>query len=232
MRIGREAAGVGPAVAGLLAEAPQLLLADPPLEERPRVDAGRRVALDVDQVAAVVLVRRAPEVVEADLVERGGGLERRDVAAELRRLLVGLQHRRQRVPADQRADAPLDRLVGRQLGAVLDADRVDVRRGRVQRRGDAARSGPRHQTLEQRCGAVAAVVVEDRFEGLDPLLGLDGIYIMVGHGARDGEGLRSDADTGACRDACILVYKLPSRGNHRGGRQISPERPGSPTTAA
>ena len=48
VRIGRQALAVD-----LLAEVEQLLLGQPALEEGARVDAGRAVALDVDQVAAV-----------------------------------------------------------------------------------------------------------------------------------------------------------------------------------
>ncbi len=52
MRIGRQALA-----ADLLAEIEQLLLGEPPLEEGAGVDAGRGMALDVDEVAAVVLGR-------------------------------------------------------------------------------------------------------------------------------------------------------------------------------
>ena len=76
-----------------------------------------------------VLRRRVPEVVEADLVERRRRLVAGDVPAELRRLLVRLQHRRHRVPADELADLALDRLSPGYGGSALRRDRVDVRRG-------------------------------------------------------------------------------------------------------
>ena len=88
----------------------------------------------------MLLRRRVPEVVEADLVERRRRLVAGDVPAELRGLLVGLQHRRHRVPADQRADAPLDRLVARILRLLADRDRVDVRR-RARRAAATRRRG-------------------------------------------------------------------------------------------
>ena len=117
-----------PLLADLLAEAPELVLAQSALQERARVEAGRTVALDEDEVAAVLRGGRVPEVVEADLVERRRRLVAGDVPAELGGLLVGLQHRRHRVPADERAQAPLDRLVARVLRLLVDGDRVDVRR--------------------------------------------------------------------------------------------------------
>ena len=97
-----------PALADLLAEAVHLLLADPALEERARVDARRAVALDVEQVAHEVVGGRVEEVVEADVVERRRAREARDVAAELGALAVGLHDQRERVPADDRADPVLE----------------------------------------------------------------------------------------------------------------------------
>jgi hypothetical protein len=49
----------------LLAEAVELRLGDAALEERARVHAGRRVALEEDRVAAAGVVLAAEEVVEA-----------------------------------------------------------------------------------------------------------------------------------------------------------------------
>ena len=80
----------------------------PAFEERARVDAGRRVALEVDDVAVVVVALALEEVVEPDFVERGGRGEGRDVAADAVFDLVGLDDHRQRVPAHQALDAALD----------------------------------------------------------------------------------------------------------------------------
>lgn len=77
MRVGRQAVA-----AGLLAEVVELLLGDPAVEEGAGVDAGGGVALEEDLVAAVALVLAPEEVVEAHVVEGGGGGEGRDVAAD------------------------------------------------------------------------------------------------------------------------------------------------------
>ena len=103
MRIGRDALAVD-----LLAEVQQLLLGQAALEKGAGIDAGRGMALDKDQVAAVALVGAVPEMHEAGVVERGGGLEAGDVAAEFRAFLVGLQHDGRGVPADGGADPLLD----------------------------------------------------------------------------------------------------------------------------
>ena len=65
----------------------------------------------------MILRAGPPEVVEADLVERLGRLVARDVAAELRRLGVRLQHDRDRVPAHERGREPLELRVAGQLGS-------------------------------------------------------------------------------------------------------------------
>ena len=95
--------GVGrqPLATDLLAEIEELLFAEAALQKSARVDTGRRMALDVDQVPVVLLRRGVPEPHEADVVQRGGRLEAGDVTTQLRRLLVGPQYRRSRVPADQ-----------------------------------------------------------------------------------------------------------------------------------
>ena len=86
----------------------ELLRAQAPFEERPRVDAGCGVALEVDDVAVVVLALALEEVVEADFVQGGGRGERRDVPADAVFRLVRLDDHRQRVPADQALDAAFD----------------------------------------------------------------------------------------------------------------------------
>ncbi|MGY3033913.1 hypothetical protein ACVIIV_003083 [Bradyrhizobium sp. USDA 4354] len=116
---------------GLLAKAEKLVLAEPALEKRARVDAGRTVALEQDQLAAMVLRRRMPEMAEADIIGRCGRLEARNVTAELGALLVGAQHDRERVPADDRAQLVFDGAVAR-LGRLLaQRNRVAIGRPRL-----------------------------------------------------------------------------------------------------
>ncbi len=59
-------------VAVLLTEPVELGLGQPTLEERPGVDAGGSMALDVDLVATAFVVTATEEVVEADLKQGGG----------------------------------------------------------------------------------------------------------------------------------------------------------------
>src|SRR6185436_10373138 len=99
--------GAQPVAADLAPEAVELLLRQAALEERPRIDARRRVALEEHLVAAARMVLAAEEVVEPDLVQAGRAGVRGEVATDAAVGAVGPQDHRDRVPADQPADAPL-----------------------------------------------------------------------------------------------------------------------------
>ena len=98
VRVGRQPA-VRPGL--LLAERVELLRGQASLEERPRVHAGRRVALEVDLVAAARVVLAAEEVVQPDLVQRRDRRVGRDVAADRDVGALGAGHHHRGVPADQ-----------------------------------------------------------------------------------------------------------------------------------
>src|SRR5207302_612509 len=66
-----------------LAEIVHLLRGESTEHERARIDPGRRVSLDEDQVATVLCGWRVPEVVESDVVERGRRCVARDVPANI-----------------------------------------------------------------------------------------------------------------------------------------------------
>ena len=160
------------AVLDLLAEVQQLLLVEPALEERAGVDAGGAVALDVDLVAAAGVVLAAEEVVEADLVEAGRGLVGRDVAADLeaRPVRVGDHHRG--VPADERADPPLDLLVAGEPRLALGRDGVDVVGAAQRGHADVQLAGLLEQPQHHVARPLAAALVDQLVEGLEPVAGL------------------------------------------------------------
>ena len=164
----------------LLAEAVELLLGEPALQVRARVVARRGVALEVDEVAAVLVGRRVPEVVVADLVQGRQRLEGRDVAAELGGQLVRAHDHRHRVPANDRAQPPLERgspgsFASRAGGIVFTYGVVMLAIGPLPAscaRCDGAR--------EDLAGAIGAVVLDDGIDGLEPLGGLDRIDVSSG----------------------------------------------------
>ena len=172
VRVGRQ-----PAAAGLLPELVQLLLGQASFHERPGVDAGRGVALQVDQVPAMALGRGVPEVVEAHVVQGRGGLEARDVPAQLGGFLVGPQHDGHRVPPDHRPDGVLDHLVARVGPLPLRRDGVQVRGVRRVRHRGAVAARLRHQLVQQEGRPAWAVELQHRIEGIEPFAGLGRIQV-------------------------------------------------------
>ena len=161
----------------LLPEAVQLLLGEPALEERAGVHAGGGVPLVEDLVAAAGVVLAAEEVVEADLVERGGRGVGRDVAADLDAGALRPVHHDRGVPPGVGADALLDLLVAGEPRLGLGRDRVDVVGAAQARHADLVLAGPLEQAQHEVPGAVAARVVDDRVERLEPLGGLGGVDV-------------------------------------------------------
>ena len=161
-----------PAAVDLAAEPVELLLGEPPLEERARVDARRRVALVEDLVAEAAVALAPEEVVEADVVEAGGRRERREVPAEGVEPVVRPVDHRHRVPADVGADPPLEELVAREPGLLLAGDGVDVVGADHRRHADALLPCALHEAGEEVAGTGTAADVDDGVEGIEPLLGL------------------------------------------------------------
>ena len=82
-----------------------------------------------------------------------------------------------RVPPDVGADAPLDVLVAGEPGLALRRDRVDVVGGGQRRHADLALTGALEQAQHDVAGALAAALVDDAVERLDPLERLLGIDV-------------------------------------------------------
>src|SRR4051812_13003513 len=122
VRVRRQTVG---SLRDLLAEAVELLLGQPALEEGAGVHAGGAVTLDEYLVAGLATLLAAEEVVEADLVEAGAGRVGRDVAADVGGRVGAGDHDRG-VPADEGADPSLDELVAGEPRLRFGRDRVDV----------------------------------------------------------------------------------------------------------
>ena len=113
----------------LAAEVLQVVFREATQQERPGVDARRRVSLKKHLVGRLAALFAVEEVIERHFVERGGRGEGRDVPADARALPVRPHDHRHRIPADDALDAPLDLAVAGVLGLLIDGNRVDVGRG-------------------------------------------------------------------------------------------------------
>ncbi len=169
--------------AGFLTEVGELLLADPALDEGAGVDAGRGVALEIDQVAASVAFRCPEKMVEADFIQGGGRLIAGDVAAHAGRFFVGAHHASDSVPADQGLDPALQGGIARMLFLKVNRDGVHIRRGGVIRQIGAGPTGLVDQPFEQVVSALGAFLFDDRGQGVQPLAGFLRVEIggMVRH---------------------------------------------------
>ena len=124
MRIAGEAAST---LTDLAAEVIEVVFGESSLQKRAGVHARGGVALEVDVVARRTVVLAAEEVVEANLVERRGTSERRQVTTDALGVLVGAHHHGRGVPADVGANASLDVLVAGEPRLVFARNAVHVR---------------------------------------------------------------------------------------------------------
>ena len=193
-RVGVRRQPLAGAVLDLLAEAVELVGAQPLHQVGAGVDAGGGVTLDEQLVAATGMVLAPEEVVVADLVEARGRGVRRDVAADLEALAVGGRHHHRGVPADQPADPALHLLVAGEPRLTLGRDGVDEvgapQGGHAHLLLTGALEEPEHDVAR----SLPTVGVGQVVEGVEPLLGLLGIDVRELGGQAfvdDSTGLRS-----------------------------------------
>ena len=90
---------------------------------------------------------------------------------------VRLQDDRDRVPANEGRREPLELGIARELGLLVDRDRVHVRRAEPGGDLDAELLRVVDRLVEQEAHPLAAVGFDDRVDGLEPLSGLYRISI-------------------------------------------------------
>ncbi len=174
VRVGTEAVAIH-----FLPEVVELLLVQPPFQISAGVNTGGGVALDEHQIPAVRVAGGVPEVVEADIIEGGAGGEAGDVPAQFGGDAVSLDHHGQRVPADQRTDAPFHAGVAGGVLLLVDRDGVEV--GGVGAIGhvDAGGAGLVLQFAQEKMGALQPFRFQYRFEGIKPLLRFLRVQVAV-----------------------------------------------------
>ena len=152
--------------ADFLAEAAQMLFAQPAFQEGASIDAGRTVALHEDHVAGVLVGRAAPEVVKAHFIERGRGGIAGQVTAVFGRHLVGLRDHGHSVPAHVRLKALFDGTVTRIRRLLSRGNRVDVGRLRLVRQIGTGAARMVDESLEQEVGTVGSAGTQHRVNRL------------------------------------------------------------------
>ena len=152
-------------------------LVDAPFEVRARVDTGRGVALEVNDVAAALVIAAAEEMIEAHFVQRRRRRVRRDVAADALFGLVRAHDHRRRVPADEALDAPLDIGAAGHQRLLVGGNRVDVGRVRRERELDAVLPGVNRQLAQQPRHFGGTAALQDIIKRVEPLARFDGIQL-------------------------------------------------------
>ena len=163
--------------ADLVTEIIELGLRQAPLEERPRIDARRRVPLDEDLIAEAPVALAPEEVVEAHFVERGRAGVGGEVAPDALGAGVGPDDHRRRVPADVGPYAALLVLVAREPRLGVGGDGVDVRRRDGGGEVDLLGPGPLVELHEEVARPGPATGVDDGVKRIEPLLCLDRIGV-------------------------------------------------------
>ena len=117
------------------------------------------------------------------------------MAADLEALAVGAGDHDRGVPADERADPALDLLVAGEPRLALGRDRVDVVGAAQGGHADLLLAGALEQPEHDVAGALAAALVDQRVERVEPLVGLVGVDVgqlggqaLVDHRAAVGAG--------------------------------------------
>src|SRR5690606_40607032 len=108
-----------------LTEVAKIVFIESTFEERTRIETGRCVSLEKDHVARMLVARRAPEMIEADFVQRRSGCVGRDVTAVLGALTVCGDDHRPRIPAQIRLDATFYRSIAGVLLLLPTRARID-----------------------------------------------------------------------------------------------------------
>ena len=154
----------------LAAEVLQLLLRDAAFKIGPGVHSGRGVALEINNIAIAIFRLRAEEMVERNLIQRGGGRERGDMAANAFLNLICADYHGQRIPAHQALDPALHLLASGERGLLSGGNGVLVRGGRSKRQIDAGfAAGVQRQLLQQPAGTIRAAMRKNIIQGVDPL---------------------------------------------------------------
>ncbi len=151
-----------------VAEVMELLLGQAAFKECAGIDAGRCMALKIDQVAGLVAVTAVEEMIEAHFEQGGQRGIGRDVAADAVIVLVLVGHHRHGVPAGQAFDAPLEGAIAGVGNLAIRGNGVDVVGGGADGNFHAVIAGAFHQLIEKEVDPVGSRFFSNLVESLEP----------------------------------------------------------------
>ncbi len=158
MRVGAQAANPLAFGNDLLPVVAQRCFIQPAFQEGARIDAGRRMGLEEDQIPALRGIGAAEEMLVANLEQVGRRGIARDVPAEFAMRLVGAHHHGERIPAQDGRQAPLHRQVAGIGWLRFHRHGVQVRRHLFWPPLQAVLPGMRQQRIQNGACALLAVL--------------------------------------------------------------------------
>jgi hypothetical protein len=152
----------------------------------------RRVPLEENHVAAEVLVRPAPEVIEPYVVERGGRSEARDVATDVRIAIRAHDHGHG-IPAHVGADLLLHLVVAGRDRLLVGGDGIDVFGIGAVGHVDARLMAQGNQLFQQEMRPPGTFLGDDGLQCLKPFTGFPAAARLSRHGRRRSRRWPADA---------------------------------------
>ena len=148
-------------------------------EKRARVNAGRAVRLEEHQVATILIVACAKEMIEADFEQvRCAGVAC-DMATQVAVGDIGARDHGERVPAHQRREFFLDGKIAGKCRLQMNRNRVQVRCDEVGCPADMQSLGQPRHLVEDEAHAFWPVYFEQRAHGVAPFRRFTGVDIDV-----------------------------------------------------
>ena len=126
----------------------KLIRGETPLQKRARINSGRCVALEINDVAFELRRVRAEEMVESNFIQSCRGRIGGNVPANVVLFAVRAHNHGNRVPADQAFDPPFQLLIAREVGLQAVGDGIYIGGLRGEGNVDSHNLGVRPQALQ------------------------------------------------------------------------------------
>jgi hypothetical protein len=164
--------------AGFLAEIADLIVGNAAFNISACIDAGRGVALKIDQIPTVLIACSLKEMIEADFIQCGGRLVTGDMATDTGGFFVGAHYTSHGVPANQALDAVFHGHVTGMLFLQVGGDGVHIRCRGVVGQVSAGATGFVDESLKQVMRAFNTFFFDHGGKGIKPLACF--LWVVIG----------------------------------------------------